>query len=115
MANSSGTDRIDLIHKLGKDFRERAAEHDRDDSFVKENYAALRSIAFLRRLSRKNSAAAHMRKRLQMRIAKAVQLPGFSNIKSYGGLSRGQGNSLARFLGGSGAEASCSTRSYLTL
>ncbi len=23
MANSSGTDRIDLIHKLGKDFRER--------------------------------------------------------------------------------------------
>ena len=41
-------------------------------------------------------------KRLQMRIAKAVQLPGFSNIKPYRGLSRVLGNSLARFLGGSG-------------
>ena len=41
-------------------------------------------------------------KRLQMRIAKAVQLLGFSNIKPYRGLSRVLGNSLARFLGGSG-------------
>ncbi len=47
MANSSGTDWIDPIHKLGKDFRERAAEHDRDDSFVKENYAALKKHRFL--------------------------------------------------------------------
>ena len=43
-------------------------------------------------------------KRLQMRIAKAVQLPGFSKIKPYRGLSRVLGNSLARFLGGSGGE-----------
>ena len=50
-------------------------------------------------------------KRLQMRIAKAVQPPGFSNIKPRRGLSRVLGNSLARFLGGSGAEAPCSTRS----
>src|SRR5262245_34433174 len=31
-----------LVDELGRDFATRAAEHDRDDSFVAENYAALR-------------------------------------------------------------------------
>jgi len=42
MANSSGTQWIDQAHKLGKDLRKRAAEHDHKDLFVKENNAALK-------------------------------------------------------------------------
>lgn len=33
---------LDRIHELGREFEERAADHDRDDSFVSENYAALK-------------------------------------------------------------------------
>ena len=77
MANSSGTDWIDPIHKLGKDFRERAAEHDRDDSFVKENYAALKKHRFLTPAIPKELGGASHAEKVQMRIAKAVQLPGF--------------------------------------
>jgi alkylation response protein AidB-like acyl-CoA dehydrogenase len=33
---------IEVVHGLGKDFANRAAQYDRDDSFVSENYAALR-------------------------------------------------------------------------
>ena len=36
------SDWIDLMRRLGKDFAERAAAHDADDSFVVENYAALK-------------------------------------------------------------------------
>jgi alkylation response protein AidB-like acyl-CoA dehydrogenase len=35
-------DWVSLANELGTDFATRAAEHDRDDSFVAENYAALR-------------------------------------------------------------------------
>lgn len=35
------------IHALGRDFETRAAEHDRDGSFVSENYAALKEQGFL--------------------------------------------------------------------
>jgi acyl-CoA dehydrogenase len=35
-------DWVSLANELGQDFAARAAEHDRDDSFVAENYAALR-------------------------------------------------------------------------
>src|SRR3954469_20633386 len=31
-----------LVNELGRDFSTRAADHDRDDSFVAENYATLR-------------------------------------------------------------------------
>ncbi|RIK57139.1 acyl-CoA dehydrogenase, partial [candidate division KSB1 bacterium] len=37
---------MDLVHELGKEFEKRAAEHDRDDTFVKENYAALKEHRF---------------------------------------------------------------------
>ncbi|MBC6951947.1 acyl-CoA dehydrogenase, partial [candidate division KSB1 bacterium] len=37
---------MDLVHELGKEFERRAAEHDRDDTFVKENYAALKEHRF---------------------------------------------------------------------
>ena len=33
---------IELAHRLGKDFAERAADHDRNDTFVEENYNALK-------------------------------------------------------------------------
>lgn len=36
------TDWVALLDELGRDFATRAAEHDRDDSFVAENYAKLR-------------------------------------------------------------------------
>lgn len=35
-------DWVSLVNELGQDFSTRAADHDRDDSFVAENYAALR-------------------------------------------------------------------------
>ena len=35
-------DWVALMHELGRDFATRAADHDRDDSFVAENYAVLR-------------------------------------------------------------------------
>ena len=35
-------DWVSLVNELGQDFATRAADHDRDDSFVAENYAALR-------------------------------------------------------------------------
>lgn len=37
---------IELAHSLGKDFAERAAGHDRNDTFVKENYNALKEHKF---------------------------------------------------------------------
>jgi len=37
---------LELIHELGRDFEKRAAEHDEDDSFVSENYAALKEHGF---------------------------------------------------------------------
>jgi alkylation response protein AidB-like acyl-CoA dehydrogenase len=37
---------LELIHELGRDFEKRAAEHDEDDSFVSENYAALKQHRF---------------------------------------------------------------------
>ena len=37
---------LDKVHKLGPDFEARVAEHDSDDSFVSENYAALREHGF---------------------------------------------------------------------
>jgi alkylation response protein AidB-like acyl-CoA dehydrogenase len=46
MTASSHSQWIDLAHKLGKDFRERAPEHDRNDSFVQENYADLKKHRF---------------------------------------------------------------------
>jgi acyl-CoA dehydrogenase len=39
----STTDWPTLIEQLGSDFARRAAEHDKDDSFVAENYAALKA------------------------------------------------------------------------
>jgi len=39
-------DWLELIHELGSDFEKRAAEHDEDDSFVSENYAALKEHGF---------------------------------------------------------------------
>jgi alkylation response protein AidB-like acyl-CoA dehydrogenase len=36
------TDWVSLMKELGREFGARAAEHDRDDSFVAENYAKLR-------------------------------------------------------------------------
>src|SRR5687768_13175378 len=35
-------DWVSLVNQLGPDFAARAADHDRDDSFVADNYAALR-------------------------------------------------------------------------
>ena len=46
MTKSTESQWLDLVHKLGKDFESRAAEHDRDDSFVSENYAALKEHRF---------------------------------------------------------------------
>jgi alkylation response protein AidB-like acyl-CoA dehydrogenase len=37
---------LEQIHELGRDFETRAADHDRDDSFVSENYAALKERGF---------------------------------------------------------------------
>ena len=37
---------LDRIHELGGEFEQRAADHDRDDSFVTENYAALKRHGF---------------------------------------------------------------------
>jgi len=37
---------LEQIHSLGRDFETRAAEHDEDDSFVSENYAALKEHGF---------------------------------------------------------------------
>jgi len=37
---------LELIHELGREFEKRAAEHDEDDSFVSENYAALKQHRF---------------------------------------------------------------------
>jgi alkylation response protein AidB-like acyl-CoA dehydrogenase len=37
---------LEQIHELGRDFETRAAEHDEDDSFVSENYAALKERRF---------------------------------------------------------------------
>ena len=37
---------LELTHELGGDFKTRAAEHDEDDSFVTENYAALKAHDF---------------------------------------------------------------------
>jgi alkylation response protein AidB-like acyl-CoA dehydrogenase len=39
-------DWLEQIHELGRDFETRAAEHDHDDSFVSENYAALKQHGF---------------------------------------------------------------------
>jgi len=37
---------LEQIHELGRDFETRAAQHDQDDSFVAENYAALKQRGF---------------------------------------------------------------------
>ena len=37
---------LKTVHQLGPDFERRAAAHDRDDSFVAENYAALKQHGF---------------------------------------------------------------------
>ena len=37
---------LEQIHELGRDFEKRAAGHDEDDSFVSENYAALKEHGF---------------------------------------------------------------------
>jgi alkylation response protein AidB-like acyl-CoA dehydrogenase len=42
----SQRDWLELTHELGRDFAARAAEHDEDDSFVAENYAALKEHGF---------------------------------------------------------------------
>lgn len=42
----SPRDWLELIHELGRDFASRAAEHDEEDSFVSENYAALKEHGF---------------------------------------------------------------------
>jgi alkylation response protein AidB-like acyl-CoA dehydrogenase len=47
MKESSETPWLDLVHHLGKDFMARAAEHDRDDTFVNQNYADLKQHHFL--------------------------------------------------------------------
>ena len=41
---------IETIHALGPEFESRAAESDRDASFVTENYAALKEVEFFRAL-----------------------------------------------------------------
>lgn len=46
MATPTSSKWMDLVHELGKEFEKRAAEHDRDDTFVKENYAALKEHRF---------------------------------------------------------------------
>jgi alkylation response protein AidB-like acyl-CoA dehydrogenase len=46
MQQSSEMQWLDLVHKLGKDFMARAAEHDRDDTFVSQNYAELKQHHF---------------------------------------------------------------------
>ncbi len=46
MTKSSPATWLDQVHKLGKDFRERAAGHDRDDSFVDDNYVDLKEHRF---------------------------------------------------------------------
>ena len=37
---------LNQVHELGPDFESRAADHDSDDSFVSENYAALKEHGF---------------------------------------------------------------------
>lgn len=43
MTKQTKAEWLDLIHELGRDFESRTAEHDSDDSFVAENYAALKA------------------------------------------------------------------------
>jgi alkylation response protein AidB-like acyl-CoA dehydrogenase len=38
---------LEKVHALGPDFERRAAEHDRDDTFVSENYSELKAARFL--------------------------------------------------------------------
>ncbi|CAN5497877.1 3-(aryl)acrylate reductase AcdA [soil metagenome] len=44
--NKTGTTWKELAHQLGKDFATRAADHDQNDSFVKENYEVLKNHRF---------------------------------------------------------------------
>lgn len=46
MKQSAETQWVDLVHHLGKDFWARAAEHDRDGTFVSQNYADLKQQHF---------------------------------------------------------------------
>ena len=46
MKKQSNSKWINLVHELGSDFESRAAEHDRDDSFVNKNYEALKERCF---------------------------------------------------------------------
>lgn len=46
MAKASSSKWITLVHELGKDFESRADEYDRTDTFVGENYAALKEHGF---------------------------------------------------------------------
>jgi alkylation response protein AidB-like acyl-CoA dehydrogenase len=46
MARPARAPWLDTLHELGPDFESRAADHDRDDSFVSENYAALKRHGF---------------------------------------------------------------------
>jgi len=46
MATSTQKNWLELAHELGRDFATRAAEHDEDDSFVSENYDALKRHNF---------------------------------------------------------------------
>jgi hypothetical protein len=46
MQQSAETQWLELVHNLGKDFIGRAAEHDRDDTFVSQNYAELKKHHF---------------------------------------------------------------------
>jgi alkylation response protein AidB-like acyl-CoA dehydrogenase len=46
MINQSNHKWISLIHELGKSFESRVTEHDSDDTFVKENYLALKEHRF---------------------------------------------------------------------
>lgn len=46
MKQPSETPWLDLVHHFGKDFLERATVHDRDDTFVHQNYADLKKHHF---------------------------------------------------------------------
>jgi len=46
MAKQAHSKWLELVHELGKDFESRAAKHDHEDTFVNENYAALKEHRF---------------------------------------------------------------------
>jgi len=42
----TGSEWIDLVHELGKEFEKRSATHDREESFVSDNYEDLKRHRF---------------------------------------------------------------------